>query len=235
VYPRSKSIRVFFIVKRTLELVISLLAMVFLAAQYAFPILKNSLKVLDEGNSLKIAERLLKLSVISLFMWLLMFFAFFHCGLNIIAELMRFGDRSFYLPWWNAKDIAEYWRLWNIPVYKWGKRHVYLTLFINHKTSRFFSILVVFTISALLHEILIGIPTHNLNGIAFMGMMGQIPLILFTNWLAYIRKTLFPSHKDFFDTIGNLIFWISFTIVGQPACILIYYFHWYTDQRGGII
>ncbi len=207
-YPRNKTIRISFILKRSLELIISVFTTVFLAAQYALPILKNSLKVLDEGNSLKIAERLLKLSVISLFMWLLMFFAFFHCALNIMAELLRFGDRSFYLPWWNAKDIAEYWRLWNLPVYKWGKRHVYLSLSINHKTSRFFSILVVFTISALLHEILVGIPTHNLNGIAFMGMMGQIPLIVFTNWLTFIRKTVVTylfSKFSFQATSNSLI------------------------------
>ena len=141
--------------------------------------------------------------------------------------MLRFGDRRFYQPWWNARDISEYWRLWNNPVYSWGKRHIYLALNINYKTSRLVSILVVFTISALLHEVLIGIPTHCLNGLAFFGMMGQIPLIIFTNWLAYLKERKFPEYKEALDTFGNMIFWISFTIVGQPACILLYYTEWY--------
>lgn len=104
---------------------------------------------------------------------------------------------------------------------------MYLALNINQNTPRWLSVLVVFTISAILHEVLIGIPTHCLNGIAFMGMMGQIPLIVMTFGLMHVKDTMFPDYKEFFDTIGNLIFWISFTIVGQPACILIYYYQWY--------
>jgi len=34
--------------------------------------------------------------------------------LNILAEILRFGDREFYKDWWNAKTIDEYWRKWNM-------------------------------------------------------------------------------------------------------------------------
>lgn len=27
--------------------------------------------------------------------------------LNILAELLRFGDREFYKDWWNAKTVEE--------------------------------------------------------------------------------------------------------------------------------
>jgi hypothetical protein len=43
-------------------------------------------------------------------------------------------------------------------------------------------------------------------------MMGQIPLIIFTNWLMHLKETKFKENAELFDTIGNLIFWISFTI-----------------------
>ena len=59
--------------------------MYFLAAQYAGPILKNSLQIMADRDPLRMLERLLKLSVISVLMWLLMFFAMFHCFLNINA------------------------------------------------------------------------------------------------------------------------------------------------------
>lgn len=32
--------------------------------------------------------------------WLLFFYAIFHSGLNITAEVLQFGDRTFYKDWW---------------------------------------------------------------------------------------------------------------------------------------
>ena len=43
-----------------------------------------------------ILERLMKLSTVSLIIWLAGFFALFQSGLNALAELLRFGDREFY-------------------------------------------------------------------------------------------------------------------------------------------
>ncbi len=81
-----------------------------------------------------------------------------------------------------------------------------------------------------MHEVLIGIPTHNLGGYAFAGMMGQIPLILVTQSLHHMRAKLWPNQsKEIFDTIGNLIFWSSFTVLGQPICVVFYYYIW---QKG---
>jgi diacylglycerol O-acyltransferase-1 len=34
--------------------------------------------------------------------WLIWFYLFFHCYLNILGELLRFADRDFYQDWWNA-------------------------------------------------------------------------------------------------------------------------------------
>ena len=33
-------------------------------------------------------------------MWLLFFYCYFHSFLNIMAEILRFGDRTFYKDWW---------------------------------------------------------------------------------------------------------------------------------------
>jgi diacylglycerol O-acyltransferase-1 len=35
-----------------------------------------------------------------LFVWLLGFYSLFHLWLNILAELLKFGDREFYKDWW---------------------------------------------------------------------------------------------------------------------------------------
>ena len=34
------------------------------------------------------------------FIWLMFFYAFFHSMLNVLAELLMFGDRDFYQDWW---------------------------------------------------------------------------------------------------------------------------------------
>jgi diacylglycerol O-acyltransferase-1 len=45
---------------------------------------------------LRMIERLLKLSLPTLYWWLAMFYTLFDLWLNIIAEILRFGDREFY-------------------------------------------------------------------------------------------------------------------------------------------
>ena len=48
---------------------------------------------------------------------------------------------------------------------------------------------------------------------SFLGMMFQLPLVAIT-------KFLYRRHPG--SSIGNLIFWLSFCIVGQPVAVLLY-------------
>lgn len=70
-------------------------------AQWVQPLLTNAMLYMQQGqyNYLGILERVLKLAVPNLAIWILLFFAFFHSFLNITAELCRFGDRQFYKDW----------------------------------------------------------------------------------------------------------------------------------------
>ena len=52
-------------------------------------------------------QRIMKLAVPNLIVWLLGFYAFFHLWLNILAELLRFGDRLFYKDWWNCTTVVR--------------------------------------------------------------------------------------------------------------------------------
>nr|KYP31264.1 Diacylglycerol O-acyltransferase 1 [Cajanus cajan]KYP74291.1 Diacylglycerol O-acyltransferase 1 [Cajanus cajan] len=78
----------------------------FIIEQYINPIIQNSQHPF-KGNLLYAMERVLKLFVPNLYVWLCMFYCFFHLWLNILAELLRFGDCEFYKDWWNAKTIEE--------------------------------------------------------------------------------------------------------------------------------
>jgi diacylglycerol O-acyltransferase-1 len=218
VYPRTSHIRWGFVFRRLLE-VLGLSIVVWIAsAQYAAPLLQNSLDKLLTLNLTAILERVMKLSTISVFCWLCGFFALFQSSLNALAEIMTFGDREFYGPWWNVSSIRNYWTTWNKPVTNFMRRHVYSPL-VGRGIPAPVAQIIVFFISGVLHELLVGVPTHNVIGVAFVGMMFQIPLIALTDVIQKIRGI---DGK----TAGNMIFWVSFCLVGQPLGALLYFFAW---------
>lgn len=168
VYPRTKSIRWEFVAKRMAEMLGLSVFIWVLSAQYAAPVLRNSIEKIAVMDIASILERVMKLSTISLIIWLAGFFALFQALLNALAEVMRFGDREFYTDWWNSSSLGVYWRSWNRPVYLFMKRHVFSPL-VGRGWSPLAASGMVFTLSAILHEMLVGIPTHN-----FIGKFSQI-------------------------------------------------------------
>jgi diacylglycerol O-acyltransferase-1 len=163
VYPRTARIRRTFVIKRVLEVICLSIVIWIASAQYAAPLLKNSLDKMASLDIISILERLMKLSTISLFCWLCGFYALFHSFLNGLAEIMRFGDREFYSEWWNVTNIRQYWTTWNKPVYHFMKRHIYSPLVGRGVPPKVAQVLV-FVFSGLLHELLVGVPTHNIIG-----------------------------------------------------------------------
>ena len=82
---------------------------------------------------------------------------------------------------------------------------------------------MVFLFSAILHEVLISVPCHMMRIHSFLAMMGQIPLI----WLTKILVRRYPG-----SSIGNVVFWISFCMVGQPMAILLYTIDYWEINHG---
>jgi len=204
--------------KRLLE-VAGLSVFIWLAsAQYAAPVLRNSLDKIATLDFASIVERIMKLSTISLIIWLAGFFALFQSFMNALAEITRFGDRNFYDDWWNSTNLQRYWSTWNKPVYHFMRRHVFSPL-VGRGWSPMTASAMVFIFSGFLHELLVGVPTHNILGVAFIGMIVQLPLIVAT---APLSKMKGVTGK----VIGNCIFWVSFCLVGQPLAALLYFFAW---------
>lgn len=236
VYPRTTHIRWGFVARRCLEVVGLSIVIWIASAQYAAPLLRNSLDNIITLDFVSIVERVMKLSTISLFCWLCGFFALFQSFMNALAEVMTFGDREFYGEWWNVSNIRTYWTTWNKPVTNFMRRHLYSPL-VGRGVPPAVAQMIVFFISGLLHELLVGLPTHNILGkqvtfirymshhtdfivgVAFAGMMFQIPLILLTD---VIQKVKGVRGK----VAGNMIFWVSFCLVGQPLAALLYFFAW---------
>ncbi|XVE97962.1 hypothetical protein REPUB_Repub03eG0064300 [Reevesia pubescens] len=211
-YPRTPAVRKSWVVRQFIKLMIFTGLIGFIIEQYINPIVQNSQHPL-KGNLLYAIERVLKLSVPILYVWLCMFYCFFHLWLNILAELLRFGDREFYKDWWNAKTVEEYWRMWNMPVHKWMVRHIYFPC-LRNGIPKGVAIIISFLVSAVFHELCIAVPCHMFKLWAFIGIMFQVPLVLITNYL---------QNKFRSSMVGNMIFWFFFCILGQPMCALLYY------------
>nr|ANN46862.1 diacylglycerol O-acyltransferase 1 [Cuphea avigera var. pulcherrima] len=219
-YPRTQFIRKFWVARQVLKLILVNVVMGFIIEQYMIPVMHNS-KPPRRGYWLHFIERNLKLAVPSIGLWFCIFYSIFHLWLNIVAELLRFGDREFYKDWWNAKNMEEYWKMWNIPVHRWMVRHLYGPC-MKRKLPRWVAISISFLLSAVLHEICVSVPCHVFQLWAFNGMMLQIPLVLSSKPL----QKRFPSSKA-----GNVFFWFLFCIYGQPNCVLMYY-HALMERRG---
>jgi len=203
------------------QFVFCIILLTFMIEQFIMPAMRNSMAYMTNDNysPFYLIARLLKLSIPSLTVWLLFFYSFFHLYLNIVSELLRFGDRRFYHDWWNSTTIAEYWRKWNLPVHVWLVRHVYFPMR-RRRISRIYANAFIFLMSALFHEILSSLPLSLIRFHFFWGMLMQSPLAILTD--KYTKGSQW----------GNFIFWMVFCIVGQPMGMLLYY-HDYLAAYGG--
>ncbi|KAJ2953643.1 hypothetical protein O0L34_g1255 [Tuta absoluta] len=210
-FPRTVRIRKRFLMKRVLEVMFGVNLILALFQQWMIPSVTNSLETFSTMNPLKITERLLKLAVPNHLIWLCFFYLTFHSFLNLMGELLQFADRAFYGDWWNANNIAVFWRSWNLPVHKWAVRHVYVPI-TNMGYDKGMAGLMVFIISALFHEYLVSVPLQMFRIWAFLGMMSQPPLSFISRWVELRLGARW----------GNLIVWSSL-ILGQPLAIMMYY------------
>lgn len=102
--------------------------------------------------------------------YMIFFLLIFEYVFNVMAELLRFGDRQFYGEWWNSRDLNEYWRLWNLPVHHFFIRHIYFPM-LRKKFSKGAALWVVFFVSAVMHEYWFSMPLKLWSIKGFAGFM----------------------------------------------------------------
>ncbi|PHJ23897.1 acyl- :diacylglycerol acyltransferase 1-related enzyme [Cystoisospora suis] len=219
-YPRVPCVRWLSIFRHIFESAACLALMKIVIDQHIVPVAKNSFSITEMSTIplsrllVHFLDKMIRLSIPNLYVWLLMFVGLFHHWCNILAEITRFGDRQFYLDWWNASSFGEYWRKWNLPIHYFLNRHVNKPLR-RAKFPKIIATTVVFLISAVLHEYMITVPLQlGWTGWVFFGFLAQAPLTYLTN-------------LDFRNPmVGNCFFWFIFCFSGQPLGILIYWYLW---------
>ncbi|CAF1190651.1 unnamed protein product [Adineta steineri] len=209
-FPRSPRIRIRFIIRRCGEILVLLSLQYCLGQQWILPILRTLDRPLNQYSALQNIERLLRLALPNHLLWLILFYVYFHSTLNLLAELLCFGDRLFYRDWWNATDLYEFWNRWNTSVHDFCKRHVYKPLVDHYGFNKLIGSLVVFAISAFFHEYLISVPLRMVRPWSFLAMMVQVPMGF------AVRRVRSES-----KTYGNVAVWISLILI-QPIAILLY-------------
>ena len=209
-YPRSPRVRKRWLFRRIVEFFSLSIIIVSMCEQWVLPTVRNANVHFDNLDVLMIFERIMKLAIPNIYVWLVGFYVFFHVYLNIVAELSRFGDRLFYRDWWNSRNLDYFWRTWNMPVHNFMKRHVYIPLRAAG-WSQTATVGLIFFISAVGHEVILSVPFGTFKLWAFFGMLAQLPLCLLT-------RSSVTTHSQ----VGNVTFWISI-LLGQPLLILFYY------------
>ena len=79
--------------------------------------------------------------------------------------------------------------------------------------SQTMSTMMVFLFSAIFHEVIISTPFKHFGLHAFLGMLAQAPLI---NVTKYVDRWLNSP------TLGNVVFWCLFCVLGKCACMCMY-------------
>lgn len=146
------------------------------------------------------------------------FYCLLHAWMNGWAELMRFGDRQFYMDWWNASSYDVYYRTWNIVVHDWLYTYVYKDVY-EHVTngSKAKATLAVFVLSAVFHEFILAVS---------FGFFYPVLLVMFLGagmLLSFVRM-----NKS--SAAGNVFFWFSMAL-GNGLLISLYCMEFFARQN----
>lgn len=205
-FPRTTTgTRWAFVARKSVELLLCVSLMYAVMTQFMLPVLA---KPTPYGPVMDMA----KLAMPSMIVWITGFYAMFHCALNINAEILHYADARFYGPWWSATDLRSFWSLWNRPVHEFLLRHVYVEAIHYADVSKTAALLVVFVLSAAVHEVVFSAAFKTVTGWFALGMLAQIPLIHFSSSLKGTRR-------------GNFLVWLSL-FLGQPMIELLYFRHY---------
>ncbi|KPP61248.1 sterol O-acyltransferase 1-like, partial [Scleropages formosus] len=215
-YPRNPCIRWGYVATKFMQVLGCLFYAYYVFVRLCIPQFRSiSLQLFDLRAMVLCIFNSILPGVLVLF---LAFFAFLHCWLNAFAEMLRFADRMFYKDWWNSTSFANYYRTWNVVVHDWLYYYVYRDiLWMSEKRFRAAAMLVVFTVSAVVHEYVLAI------------CFGFFYPVLFCLFMCFGMMFNFILHDQRKGPIWNVIMWTSL-FLGQGVLLCLYSQEWYAQR-----
>lgn len=216
-YPRTPTIRWSYVATKFAQVLGSLFYAYYIFMRLCIPIYRNysrepfSLR----GQVLCIFNSILPAAL----MTFLIFFALLHCWLNAFAEMLRFADRTFYKDWWNSRSFSNYYRTWNVVVHDWLYSYIYRDFFwLFGKRFRAAAVLLVFSISAVVHEYILAV------------CFGYFYPVLFCLFFCFGMVFNFILHDHRKGPIWNVIMWTSL-FLGNGIILCLYSQEWYARHN----
>ncbi|KAL2091446.1 hypothetical protein ACEWY4_013709 [Coilia grayii] len=216
-YPRNPYIRWNYIGLNLMKIMGSIFYLNFILVRLCIPVFTND--NIKPFTTKTMVLAMFHATLPGMLMMLLGFYAFLHCWLNTFAELLRFADRMFYKDWWNSTSFTNYYRTWNIVVHDWLFYYGYRDfLFLSKRKFRSAAMLIVFAISALVHEY------------ALTMLFGFFYPVMFCTFAVIGVMFQFAMNDKRKSHFWNIIMWTSL-MLGQGIHVCLYCQEWYAQIR----
>lgn len=212
-YPRTPQIRWRVVACHLLEVVGCVFYCSFLAERYVLPLFA------DFGtrpvSGLDFLADVLAAVLPSGLAFVCSFYLLLHSWQNAWAEMLRFGDRMFYMDWWNQCSFSSWYRTWNVLVQDWLFTYVYKDV-IQAGGSGLVARCAVFFISAAVHEFILGFTVRFFYPAlyVFFGIFGL--------WLSFVNIGS--------PAVGNIGLWLSL-FLGDGMLVSFYTIEHYARQN----
>ena len=215
--PRTRSIRVGYLVEKLLLTVVFCVLLGQLDTQYVRP-------GLCRLGSVPWVASLNELLLPSTATFGLIFLIAFECLANCAAELTRQGRRAFYSSWWDSTNYSAFSRSWNVVIGEFLAMEVYGPLKASWGTGNALS--ATYLLSAVVHEAVLwavlapSIPLPVLS----ICMAAQMPLVRLQR-SAPLHRTRLGSYLLLASLcVGLALNLIAYTVMwqiavhGRPGC-----------------
>lgn len=217
-YPRTKQIRWKVVAKNYMEVIAVIFIFSLISERIMYPVFYKFGSTHHQVDFKDLLSSVFNSMLPGLLCFLCGFYCILHSWMNAAAELLRFADRKFYSDWWNSSNFSVYYRTWNIIVHDWLYLYVYKDLY-EYVTgrNRLISQLLVFSISAVFHEYILGFTFKFFFPVLFILFQGAGVLLIFLT-----KK----EHKAF----GNIFMWLSLAM-GMGIILSLYHMEFYARKN----
>ena len=211
-YPRTNTINWKFVIQCLLECIASFFTLTFCVVN-CFPSSERW------AQKYTVSEILFEIAVDTIFAAvgvMAMFLLVLHSVQNLFAEILQFGDRLFYLDWWNECSLHGWLVKWNKIVQDWLYYYVYRDFKEHICDDGFLAKLTVFLVSFGVHEWII------------YCCVGAFFPLMFLDFMAVVFPLSFYEFPK--TTFFNVLYWFLGVLMVSVGFVF-YTLEWYARSQ----